>query len=93
LPALPQVPQQPTEQTLARRKSRSRPGCGCLDRLSISACHLRALRPEKIAHEVVLKRLAELSKERFYVNTGRTLRALRRKTQNNIMTRDAPCSK
>ncbi|QNN55708.1 hypothetical protein H9K76_13825 [Diaphorobacter ruginosibacter] len=53
--------------------------------MSISACHLRALRPEKITHEVVLKRLAELSKERFYVNTGRTLRALRRKAQNNIM--------
>lgn len=43
------------------------------------------LRPERITHEMVLERLAELSLPRLDPSTGKTLRGLGRKTQNNIL--------
>lgn len=41
--------------------------------------------PRKISHERVLKRLAHLASERIDENTGKIIKPLARKTQNNIM--------
>jgi integrase len=43
------------------------------------------LLPGRLSHEMILKRLADLSKERFDEATGVTRRPLSRKTQNNIL--------
>ncbi|MEJ5128179.1 site-specific integrase [Comamonas sp. MYb21] len=43
------------------------------------------LRPEKISHEMVLTHLATLSKDRIDLETGRKMKGLSRKTQNNIL--------
>ena len=59
----------------------------------IYARHLKAywlpafelMQPERITHEMVLERLAELSMPRIDLETGKKLRGLSRKTQNNIM--------
>lgn len=59
---------------------------------SIYVRHVRAywvpafgkMRPERITHEMILTRLAELSKARIDLETGKTSRALSPKTQNNI---------
>ncbi|KRC30656.1 integrase [Acidovorax sp. Root217] len=43
------------------------------------------LRPERITHEMVLEHLAELAIPRLDLKTGKQLRGLGRKTQNNIL--------
>ncbi|WKB52285.1 Arm DNA-binding domain-containing protein [Eleftheria terrae] len=43
------------------------------------------LHPQQITHEMVLKRLAELASDRMDESTGKVLKALSRKSQNNIM--------
>lgn len=61
--------------------------------LSIYKRHLAAywtsawgrLMPERITHEMILARLAELSEDRFDEASGKVLKGLSGKTQNNIM--------
>lgn len=61
--------------------------------LAIYVRHLRAywlpsfghLLPEQVTHLAILKHLAKLSTDRFDENTGKTIKGLSRKTQNNIM--------
>lgn len=61
--------------------------------LAVYMRHLRAywlsewghLQPQRITHEMVLKRLAALSEDEMDPQTGTVRKALGRKTQNNVM--------
>lgn len=45
-----------------------------------------ALQPRQVTHEMVMRRLAFLAKDRIDEETGKLIKGLSRKTQNNILT-------